>query len=260
MNRAMLSKAVGDIAPRYTLEAYRPVPLHAESSSERIVPMKKRRIVTLALAAALMLALAITAYAIAGIPRSVGTHQMSDTGEYSSLEDLPEAEKITGYPIHLVERFSNGYAFAGMRVDGEAVYDENYAVLQEYYVVHAVYSSPGKEDIALYLSPVLDLEGTHEAPAPTAGYILGETEVRICRDHYKIVPEDYEKTEEDLAREAEGHYYVSFGSDGIKEQENVSADFEIDGVDYCFLSWDTGNCTDDMLARMASEILTAAKK
>ena len=258
MNRAMLSKAVGDIDRRYILDAYRPVPLHAESSSERIVPMKKKKVVTLALAAALMLALGITAYAVAGLPHSVGTHKMSNTGVYGSMEDLPEAEKITGYPIHLVEKFSDGYAFAGMRVDGEAVYDENYAVLQEYYSVHAVYSSPGKTDMALYLSPVLDLEGTHEAPAPTSGYILGETEVRISRDHYKIVPEDYEKTEEDLAGEAAGHYYVSFGSDEIEERENVSASFELDGVTYSFQSWDTGNCTDDMLIRMASEILASA--
>ena len=112
--------------------------------------------------------------------------------------------------------------------------------------------------MALNLSPVLDLEGTHEAPAPTPGYILGETEVRISRDHYKIVPEDYEKTEEDLAGEAAGHYYVSFGSDEIEERENVSASFELDGVTYSFQSWDTGNCTDDMFIRMASEILASA--
>ncbi len=63
MNRELLSKAFGNIEESFVLEAYRPVSGDARSASERIVPMKKKRIVTLALAAALILALGITAYA-----------------------------------------------------------------------------------------------------------------------------------------------------------------------------------------------------
>ena len=64
MKRELLSKAFGDIDESFILEAYRPIPEDASNPSERIVHMKKKRMITLALAAALMLALGITAYAV----------------------------------------------------------------------------------------------------------------------------------------------------------------------------------------------------
>ena len=63
MKRELLSKAFGDIDERFIAEAYRPVPGNASGTSERIVHMKKKRIIAFALAAALTFALGITAYA-----------------------------------------------------------------------------------------------------------------------------------------------------------------------------------------------------
>ena len=199
----------------------------------------------------------MVAYAIAGTPHSQGTYAMKDTGNYTSLEDLPKAEKIVGYNIHLIDRFSNGYTFTDMRVDGGAVFDENYNALKEYYSVSATYTLPEKEDITVSLYPVLDLEGSHEAPAPSSGCIIGNTEVRINRDHYKVVPVDYEKTEEDLAAEAAGHYFISYGSDEIEEYDFVSADFVLDGVDYVLLCMKADRISDEMLVQMASELIAA---
>ena len=64
MNRELLSKAIGDIDESFIAEAYRPVSEDATSSSERIKHMKKKRIITFALAAVLILALGATAYAV----------------------------------------------------------------------------------------------------------------------------------------------------------------------------------------------------
>ena len=64
MKRELLSKAFSGIDERFIMEAYRPVPEDAAGSPERIVHMRKKRILTLALAAALLLALGITAYAV----------------------------------------------------------------------------------------------------------------------------------------------------------------------------------------------------
>ena len=64
MRRELLSKAFGDMDESFVLEAYRPVPEDASGASERIVHMKKKRIISLALAAALLLALGVTAYAV----------------------------------------------------------------------------------------------------------------------------------------------------------------------------------------------------
>ena len=63
MKRELLSKAFGDIDESFVREAYRPVPGDASGSPERIVHRKKKRIITFALAAALILSLGIVAYA-----------------------------------------------------------------------------------------------------------------------------------------------------------------------------------------------------
>lgn len=226
-----------------------------ESLPRRFV---RKRFFPLALAAVLLLCLGAVAFAVAGIPRFTATYRMENTGVYTSLEDLPEAEKTVGYPICLPERFSCSYAFSGMTVDGEAVYDDDYSVLQEYYTVHATYTRPDSPDLLLSLSPVLDLPETAEAPPPSSSFSIGDRELKIYRDHYKIVPEDYEKTEEDLAAEAAGHYYVSFGSDSIEEMDIASADFVLDGVNYCFFQQDASACPDELLVQMAAELLEAA--
>lgn len=64
MNRELLSKAVGNIDDRFIAEARFSIPEDASGASERIVHMKKKRIISLALAAALILALGTAAYAI----------------------------------------------------------------------------------------------------------------------------------------------------------------------------------------------------
>ena len=64
MNRELLSKAVGNIDDRFISEARFSVPEDASGTSERIVHMKKKRIISLALASALILALGTAAYAI----------------------------------------------------------------------------------------------------------------------------------------------------------------------------------------------------
>lgn len=63
MKREWLSKAFGEMDESFILEAYRPVPEDASSASERIVHMKKKRVFTIALAAAMTLVLGITAFA-----------------------------------------------------------------------------------------------------------------------------------------------------------------------------------------------------
>ena len=63
MNREEAFQAIGGIDDRFIAEAIRYTPEDATAAPERIVPMKKKRIITLALAAALLLSLGIVAYA-----------------------------------------------------------------------------------------------------------------------------------------------------------------------------------------------------
>ncbi len=261
MNRELLAKAFGDIDEDIVAQAYRPATEAASGSPERTVHMNRKRILTIAFAAALILALGISAYAIWGAPRSTGTHLMPKEGEYTSLSDLSKVEADVGYPVTVPERFSNGYVFTQLRVGGQAVFGENNEVLKEYYDVSAIYAREGSPDLRLVLDPLLEYEETNDAPMPTPSEqrtIDGVT-VDLTLDHYKAVPEDYEKTADDLAREAEGHYYISFGSDEIREYEIAFAGFTLGDVVYTLMDMEASGSSLDALAGMAAEIIQAAQ-
>ena len=261
MKRETISLALNSLDDRHITDTAVFSPERVQRSPERIVYMKRKRIVTFALAAALMLVLGISAFAIWGIPRFTGTHPMPKTAEYTSLSALPEIEKDVGYPVTVPEHFSNGYAFSMLRVDGEAVFGESYEVLKEYYSVHVTYTRNGAPDLSLSLSPVLELESSSEAPVrtPSEQRTVSSVTVDLNCDHYKVVPEDYEKTEDDLAQEAAGHYYISFGSDQIEEREVASAEFKLDNVSYTLMDMAAKETSLDTLAQMAGEIIEEAK-
>lgn len=261
MKRETISLALNSLDDRHITDTAVFSPERVQRSPERIVYMKRKRIVTFALSAALMLVLGVSAFAIWGIPRFTGTHPMPKTAEYTSLSALPEIEKDVGYPVTVPERFSNGYAFSMLRVDGEAVFGESYEVLKEYYSVHVTYTRDGEPDLSLSLSPVSEFESSGEVPVRTPSEqrrVSGIT-VDLNRDHYKLVPEDYEKTEADLEREAAGHYYISFGSDQIEEREVAFADFTLDNVSYTLMDMAAKEASLDTLAQMAGEIIEEAK-
>ena len=261
MKRETISLALNSLDDRHITDTAVFSPERIQRSPERIVYMKRKRIVTFALAAALMLVLGISAFAIWGIPRFTGTHPMPKTAEYTSLSALPEIEKDVGYPVTVPEHFSNGYAFSMLRVDGEAVFGESYEVLKEYYSVHVTYTRNGAPDLSLSLSPVLELESSSEAPVrtPSEQRTVSSVTVDLNCDHYKVVPEDYEKTEDDLAQEAAGHYYISFGSDQIEEREVASAEFKLNNVSYTLIDMKAKEASLDTLTQMAGEIIEEAK-
>ena len=258
MSREQLSEIISGLDDRHIVEAIRYSPGDA-ASPERIEHMKRKRIFTIAFAAALILALGAAAYAISGIPRATGTHNMPKVAEYTSLTKLPKIEKNVGYPVIAPERFTNGYTFARLRVDGQAVFGEDNEVLKEYYAVRVIYTKPDLSDIILNLDPVMELEGGNQAPEPSEWRTINDVPVGLSLDHYKVVPEDYVKTEDDLAKEAAGHYYISFGSDIIEEHDVAFANFKLDGVIYTLMDMSAEDDSFDILSQMAKEIIEAEK-
>ena len=99
MNRNLLAKAFGDIDENIIAEAYRPVSEDASGSSGRIIHMNRKRIVTFALAAALILALGVTAYATGNVVfgwgnnveiRATKTGQGVETNVFVHTDNLTE--------------------------------------------------------------------------------------------------------------------------------------------------------------------------
>ncbi len=94
MKRELLSKAVGDIDTGFIEEAYRPVREEVSVSSEIGIKLKKKRIVTLALAAALLLSAGITVFAVKPTVRGWGGNfEITDTG--SGLEPVLHTDRLT---------------------------------------------------------------------------------------------------------------------------------------------------------------------
>ena len=259
MKREVVSAALNSLDDRHIADTANYSPEIVQSSPERTVYMNRKRIIPFALATVLLLAFGITAYAVWGVPRSIGTHLMPRTAEYTSLSELPKIEKDVGFPVIAPEQFSNGYTFTALRVDGQAVFGENDEVLKEYYAVHVFYSKNGAPDLMLELSPLLEYEGKSAAPAPGEQRMVDDVMVDLSLDHYKMVPEDYEKTEDDLAREAAGHYYVSFGSDKIEEHEIAFANFKLGDVVYLLMDMSANGDSFDTLILMAEEIIESAE-
>ena len=261
MNREIISLALNSLDDRHISDTATYSPGTSQDSPERIVHMKKKRIITLSLAAVLMLALGLSAYAIWGIPRYTGTHQMPKAQEYHSLSELPKIEKDVGFPVTVPESFSNGYTFSVLRVDGEAVFGESYEVLKEYYVVHASYTKDNAQELYLHLSPVMEIGGSSDTPVRTPSEQLNVSGVTVSLnlDHYKVVPEDYQKTEDDLASEVAGHYYVSFGSEEIEEYDMAFASFSLGDVNYTLMDMKADEDSFTTLAQMAKEIIEESK-
>ena len=258
MNREQAFETLSGLDDRFIAEAIRYAPADAVTPPERIVQVKKRKILAIALAAALILALGAAAYALSGIPRFTGTHRMPKTAEYDTLEKLSDIEKDVGYPVTAPAQFSNGYGFSKLSVDGEAVYGDGNEVLKEYYGVHVTYTKADEPDIILNLTPVLELEGGGEAPEPSERRTAGGVTVNLSLDHYKFVPENYDETEDDLARKVAGHYYISWGSDEITEYDMAFADFKMDGVNYTLMDMYASENSFDTLTQMAKEIIDTA--
>lgn len=225
-----------------------------EEKSEMKKTVRSLRLALIAVVAAMLLAGA--AYA-SGLASFTASHYMHGQGEYLSIADLPKVEKQVGYPITAPEEFSNGLRFEKMNVGGEAVYDESNNALMEYYGVMICYTGDSGKEITLNLSPALNIPGTHEKRTPSDTQNIEGVTVALNFDHYKLVPEDYEKSAADLANEKTGHYFISFGADMMQEAEYAFADFVLDGTEYVLMDTRASAGSGDELLQMAAEIIAA---
>ncbi len=171
-------------------------------------------------------------------------------GDFNAVED---AEQEAGINVAALESFNNGYTFEGVNVittaacnEGEQMYDFNQIILE--------YANGDLPMISVFAEDAVYLE-TEEREHQLIRECDG-IEIMYNQDTYKFVPEDYTLTDEDIALEAGGNYYISYGSDEVVIKQHSSVTWVKDGVFYNMLGFDLTLSAEELMD-MAEEMIHA---
>ena len=203
----------------------------------------KMRICLIAIAAAFLLG--TTAFAI------------SDGGWFSFREktypSLPTEQQYVedlGHEPVLIESFENGYSYRSGAVIDTQNTDEQTPTKDGFKSAVFIYEKDGDE-----LHFCQD-KGEHSVNSFGSLFkTVGDTELWYYSYTNKLVPEDYEPTEEDKAAEASGELIISYGPEEISVIEVCSLSWVNDGINYSLMQMD-GKLSPQELCRMAEEIIT----
>ncbi|MDO5574110.1 MAG: hypothetical protein Q4G60_09070 [bacterium] len=173
--------------------------------------------------------------------------------DYGSYAELDQAKKDLGFDFQSVESFSNGYTIQHMESsDTDKMDDEGnrFGTFSEWW---GTYTKEGDEKLSLIIHEVQPEAAAYPDDSMEQREINGVT-VSYKQDHYKFVPEDYELTAEDEANMAAEHYYISYGSEEIEENDIKFASWQKDGIYYSFMYSGSIMGAEDFF-KMAEEIL-----
>ena len=222
----------------------------SSTSCERKVSYMKSRKKVVVLAVAAVMLLSITVYAASGIISTWYTSS-SPADELKSLPTKEECMDEIGYSPKLIDNFSNGYTFDSAVFKKNALADENNNVVEKFKSLTCNYA---KGDETVHFSA--DKFNSDVKDASEIYTTVDGIQIFAHSFNNKIVPPDYELTEEDKALEAAGK--VFFNEDGIDHFEDYfinSVSWEKDGIRYGLLQ-SNGTLTIDDLVLMAQELIT----
>lgn len=243
MNKTDLFNIIGDISDDLIIEAGNSV------KKVRRIRISK----TVALAAAIIVMLGLTAFASSVIikSRSVSSTNIPD---YYSAPSQHTLQKDIGIAPYIIERFSNGYVFKDGVIAKNKDYDENGRVVEKYKSLHCDYLC---DNSSLTLAVDGSAAGIQMEDTETAE-IYKNSSIKYQAYTNKLVPGNYQLTEQDEKDKASGKYVFSFGSEEIEINEVQILGFEYDGLSYTFCAIDNA-ITKDELVQMAKEIIDCQK-
>ena len=220
-----------------------------------IMKFQKRKV---ALAAAVIVAIgSITCYATGKMTGlMVGSSHLTEVSEYSGLA---AAEEKAGVETGMPETFSSGYVFKNVNTgEGKAVDAEGNGIPgTEYIDVFMTYEKDGSE-ITASIMPELKEEPAEEAEAkaPEASETreIGGITVSYYETTMKVVPPDYELTEQDKKDMENSNFTISYGSDQVYVQKVRSIDWKADGKAYNLLDME-GTVDAGTLFSMAQDVI-----
>lgn len=200
-------------------------------------------------AACLLVSGSVFAGHVAGVIKSG-----SSRPEYTSYEQMGQAEKKLGYSVDHVEDFDNGYHFAGAGITNISTRDDNGNTLYNAKGIDIEYQKAGEAEITLSVEEVRSDAWKEYTPASvrTCGDITLQYNVLTN----KFVPADYVLTEEDKANMEKDDYNLAYGSDSVQINQSMHVRWEKDGILYHLFGFDVSLSADEMFD-MAETIINA---
>lgn len=218
----------------------------ASASNERKLNFmkSKKRFAFIAVAATLLLG--ITAFATSGIVKTWSSFS-SSIPDYKFLPSETQIIKDIGYEAVLIDSFENGYKFENGSILKNEFSDENENSVEKFKSVDFRYEKDGDK--------VYFTQHKYNSETEKEGEIIANengTDIYYYSYTNKLVPPDYELTDEDKKAEENGTLVFSYGSSKVEVSEVQSVSWEKDGVHYLLMQID-GKLTQDELCDMAKE-------
>lgn len=183
--------------------------------------------------------------------KTAGYITVGSTGAYA-YDELANAEKKLGFSADVAENFDNGYSFVEMQVIKTSATDENGNRIYTFPELNVQYMRGGIKNISLYVDQ--RPEKGERAKTPDMTDQCGDIAIRYDVYTYKLVPAEYELTEEDKANLARDDYEISYGADSVEYSQISHVVWEKDGVYYDLLGRDTDLSGEEMIG-MAKELI-----
>ena len=213
--------------------------------------LKSKKMRTVLIAAIAVMALSISAFAASGVITMWNSHSWAKA-EYDTLPTVEQTIKDVGYAAKLIEEFSNGYAFQeGSIVDNDLV-DEGGHSAESFKSLTFTYAKDGDE---VWFSQDKYESDLGEASGDVAATVDG-IDVMYFSYNNKLVPPDYELTDEDKAAEEDGVLVFSYGSDDVTTQVVQCVFWQEGDVHYTLTQMDGALSAEELVA-MAAEAIQA---
>lgn len=205
------------------------------------------------IAAAVVAMLTTTAYASGAL----NIKTLVSGGSSKTYETVQQAEEKAGFEMDSVDRFTNGYGFAGARVAETKAMDEKDKVRLTYNEIYVELKNAAGDRLSL--SAYEHQEGIVDSELPPdQTRKIGDITLKYRRHHYKMVPEDYVQTEADKQWLQQPGNFMSYGSETVEENDVAFLNWEKDGICYTLMDTD-GSEPADSLFSMAKELILSGK-
>ena len=239
MNRKGIFQTVGMINDDLIAQAGNP--------AGKIKRLKIWKIAAVSAAAVMLLGATVLAAGI--LLGGRGGHSLN-IPSYYSVPDPQVLHRDIGIAPKVAAEFSNGYRFDSGYIAQNEDYNTDGSVYEAYLGLQCCYKK-GNDSINLYIDAAA--AGIQLSDAEKAGVYRG-SQLMYHAYANKLVPPDYQMTEQDKKDEESGKYVFTYGSAQIEVQEVQGLAWEYHGLNFELIAVGTETSMDE-LAQMARELI-----